>query len=56
MTEPRYLCDRCGKFITATKAGSYRSHRGHVKEYPGSPWNRICANTGKPVDPNAVTE
>lgn len=47
---PRYFCEKCGKYITATKDGNYRHHRGHRKEYPGSPWNEICPNAGKPIE------
>lgn len=45
MSAERYLCI-CGKYITLTKAGVFRHHRGNEKEYPGSPWRKVCVGVG----------
>ena len=47
MSAESYRCDACRKYITVTKAGVFRHHRGHEKEYPGSPWRKVCEGAGK---------
>jgi len=47
MTEkPKYFCEQCGKFITATREGKYRSHKSTRAEWPGSPFCAPCPNSG----------
>lgn len=39
------LCD-CGKWITLTKEGKFRSHTTFVREWPGSPFCKHCEKSG----------
>lgn len=51
-TEPgRYWCS-CGKYITRTKAGSYRHHRSLVPEWPGSLHMALCEKSGTQILPD----
>jgi hypothetical protein len=43
------LCD-CGKWITPTKSGLYRSHWTDAPEWPGSPNKKHCPRSRTPIN------
>ena len=47
---PTAECHHCEKTITLRKDGTFRHHRSHLPEYPGSVFKKLCPGTGQRPD------
>jgi formate dehydrogenase assembly factor FdhD len=43
-------CGGCGKTVAIRKDGALWHHRSLEREYPGSPWRKVCARSGWDAD------
>lgn len=46
----RAQCPDCYKSVTVRKNGTLRHHTNGRPEYPGSPFSKRCAGSGKAVN------
>jgi hypothetical protein len=39
-------CTHCGKAVRLRKNGTFWHHRSYEREFPGSPFTKLCRGTG----------